>query len=257
MECRSNDKWLVHSLRLTVFLRQKPVDITQLTWWDMIAGEESESSIEFRKGRTQMREHGPYKGGELTLGVVPGRIDWLFGISLLQQQPYDGILSLGAFNDATELFDHVAKSWFTIDDPPEIDRIAFGAVLIQPVETPDKGYQCLSRYVPGLNIELDNLSDFLLQINRPLESSSSVSGVAINRLMKWSVASYLTVEGKLSARRTSTTHIPAKQDYACQLELDINTVPEHDQVLEWEKLAGLFDELVILGQEIAQKGDVP
>ena len=45
--------------------------------------------------------------------------------------------------------------------------------------------------------------------------------------------------------------------YACRLELDINTDGDFEGELPRQALPALWDELVRLGAEIAEKGDVP
>jgi hypothetical protein len=47
------------------------------------------------------------------------------------------------------------------------------------------------------------------------------------------------------------------KDFACRLELDINTVPDFQGELPRESFGQLLGELTELGQEIAQKGDIP
>jgi hypothetical protein len=44
---------------------------------------------------------------------------------------------------------------------------------------------------------------------------------------------------------------------ACRLELDISTMPEWEGELPHDGLPEVFRELVDLGQEIAEKGDIP
>jgi hypothetical protein len=45
--------------------------------------------------------------------------------------------------------------------------------------------------------------------------------------------------------------------YACRLELDLNTPADLKGVLPREHLPAIFEELASLGEEIAEKGDVP
>ena len=44
---------------------------------------------------------------------------------------------------------------------------------------------------------------------------------------------------------------------ACRLELDINTSAENTNLIPLEHIRQLFEELVNLGYEIADKGDIP
>jgi hypothetical protein len=76
----------------------------------------------------------------------------------------------------------------------------------------------------------------------------------INRLTKWSVATYQRLQVAVGSGAAEPVSRGGEM-HACNLELDINT----DAKLAGE-LAGvsdLFDELVATGLEIAIKGDVP
>jgi hypothetical protein len=45
--------------------------------------------------------------------------------------------------------------------------------------------------------------------------------------------------------------------FAVRLEVDMNTVPEYPTPLEPQNLPDLFGELVDLGAEVTEKGDIP
>lgn len=77
----------------------------------------------------------------------------------------------------------------------------------------------------------------------PFRNSRSL--FSLNRLSKWAVVS--------GAYASQVGH----KDFACRLELDINTVPDFQGELPRESFGQLLGELTELGQEIAQKGDIP
>ena len=50
--------------------------------------------------------------------------------------------------------------------------------------------------------------------------------------------------------------VEGQGQYACRLELDMNTAQEHKGELPKSALPGIFQELCEYGEEIADKGDV-
>ena len=137
---------------------------------------------------------------------------------------------------------------------PPVTRLALGAVLVKPVSDLDAGYTELSRYLPGVKLDFQQATDFLYQINR-FRPSSSVSGVVVNRLTKWA----MSVSGSIGISLTpgSGVVVPSgPPQYACRLELDINSAPSADSI-DTVKVGDLFREFVDLGYEIAEKGDIP
>ena len=87
------------------------------------------------------------------------------------------------------------------------------------------------------------------------DSKVSVDNLKLNRLSKWSVAA---TQGVLvSFTPSQIAAVPtSRQIYAGRLELDINTAPDFAGELDRGKLSQLFNELMELGTEIAEKGDV-
>jgi hypothetical protein len=134
-------------------------------------------------------------------------------------------------------------------------RLAFGAVLLQPVDGLAEGYRLLSSYVQ-LQIDPENTSDLLYQINRRRVSSSGITGLTINRLAKWSVLRLQRNLFMLSPGSPVQSHTQSEA-FACRLELDINTAPEFEGELPQAELPSLIQELVEMGREIAEQGDIP
>ena len=108
--------------------------------------------------------------------------------------------------------------------------------MLLDVNSREEGYRTLSNY---LEFDLDPKSfDFNYQINRP-RVSNALSGVAINRLSRWSVRSHQT--GTLVVTSMESELGPKK--YQCRLEVDINTHPETSDLSPRAKLSELLDEM--------------
>ena len=200
------------------------------------------------------QEEGPFEEGKLVLTIQPTRVDWLFAVAEDKEPNVGEITAIGAFPELLDKFLTQMLHWFELETCPSAQRLAFGAVLLQPVESRQEGYRQLSAYLPCVQLDPAGSSDFFYQINRPKNSSSGMAGLRINRLSKWSVA--VTRGSVLSFGQVSTLHTLGSEHFACRLELDINTAPGFSGELTQEELPVIFQELVDLGKEIAQEGDI-
>jgi hypothetical protein len=136
----------------------------------------------------------------------------------------------------------------------EVRRVAFGASLRSPVGDVEEGYAVLDRLLPCVKLDPKGSSDFLSRINRRRPSGLGLPGLSVNRLSTWSVARQV-----LRSLWAGAGDRPVDQmlGTVCQLDLDINTVPEYDNQVGQEVLGPVFGELVELGAEVAAEGDIP
>lgn len=246
--------WLAQTLRLTAF--PSPVaEIADPTWWNDLVGEPPETRVSHpRKG--EQREEGLFEGEKLTLRVQPTRIDWLFASADDQERQLEGIPTVGPFLDSVDIFFSLMRHWFELEACPAVQRLAFGAVLLQPVENREAGYRKLSPYLPFVELDPKGSSDFSYQINRPRDSKLRIPDLTINRLSKWSVATMRGVGLSLSPASV-VDYALGEAFFACRLELDINTAQDFQEEISPEQLPAVFQELVDLGREIASEGDIP
>jgi len=245
--------WQVESLRMTAFPSPAAQVATEPTWWTDLLGEPAEKQVVQPKQKAR-REEGAYEGGKLILTTQPARIDWVY---VAVDDPEGGQgepPTIGAFPATVDLFSRLMLRWFERGACPSVHRLAFGAVLSQLIGDQQTGYQRMTSYFPNLSLNLEGASDFAYQINRPRSSTSGVVGLRINRLSKWAVPIWTMVEFPV----TPEAGLQVRQGgAACRLELDINTAPDFPGDLPHEYLSRIFKELVNLGQEIAEKGDIP
>ncbi|MBI3938396.1 MAG: hypothetical protein HY323_15575 [Betaproteobacteria bacterium] len=250
--------WRVETLRLTAFPTSTTLDISGIKWWEGVTSEQPESrNIQPRIGTLQ--EVGPIRGGlcNLSFEYRPPRLDWLFSPILKDKQELTDFPTFATFPDGLNLFEEILVPW--LGQCPSANRIAFGVVLIQPVENRKAGYQLLGKYLPSVKLDADTSSDFSYQINRPRPSASGIANLRINRLSRWSVVrlSGMLVQLSVGAGQPTAQVFESKKGLdACRVELDINTSPEFEGALSQEKLASVVNELVALGVEIATKGDI-
>jgi hypothetical protein len=236
-------EWMAETLRLTAFIAS-PIPADQ-RWWQDLVGSSPENTITRQKEQIQQQE-GPFENGRLALTTLINRIDWIFTISLDKE-------TLGPFSKSIDTFTKLMDRW--LPSCPPMSRLAFGAILLKPVQNRSTGYKWLIPFLPNLKIDPDGSTDLLYQINRSRGSGTDVPGLRINRLSKWSVRVHVLVQ--LTPAPTIVNENVGQQSPAAQLELDINTSPELKGTLPPEMVIAVYHELVDMGREIASKGDVP
>ena len=138
-----------------------------------------------------------------------------------------------------------------LNEVGRVNRLAFGATLIAPGPSLDAVVTTLSGVLPQLGLDRLQTPDFVFRINRRLQSRHAPA-LAINRLFTWGIAQGQTVT-LAAGLQPSQSH---SVQYAANVELDINTVPVTSRGIPVEKSVVILDELVDLGLEIVEKGDV-
>lgn len=242
--------WKVEMLRVTAF----PVSISKKAdpgLWESLLEEAPEAALSRPKEQIY-QEEGPLGAGKLILTTHPTRIDWIHSV---EPEMSEGFPSLGNFQVSEYDFFSLVKKWLQSIMP--IKRLAFGAVLLYPVRSREEGYEKLSHWLPDIPLDGTNSFDFLYQINRPRGIDSPNRRILINRLSKWSVAMLQRVHIGMEIKgQKASSLFPSDSLCACRLELDINTSPQDVDQLPQDDLPVIFDHLVKLAEEIAEKGDI-
>ena len=236
--------WNADLLRLTAFptsrYRTPPVE----SWWEKVVGEPPDQIIaEPKKGEVQPK--GTFSNIGLTMTSQVMRVE------LRQEVNLPGQSTIGPYDDVRPAFCQLVQKWLGLENCPPLQRLAFGATLTKPVGVrKEDSYKTLGQYLPGVEIP-QHSSDFLYQINRR-RPSNAVNDLALNRLSKWSVQLLRQVSfGSAGAV------VMSPEEFSCRVELDINSDPEHTSELPADRLPALFDELVILADELSILGDIP
>ena len=242
----SND-WRVDLMRLTAFPAPGPPTTKAEAWWLALFGAPHEKSTRnLKNGVAQLLG----TVGDAYMLAIENPISFeLRQLATDPEQPPLDPDALPIFSVVEPTFQDLALRWLTLDDSPALRRLAFGATLLKPVPSIQKGYEALDGYLPDVNVAPDS-SDFLYQINRR-RPSAAISGLPLNRISKWSIQEMqeLVFSADGHAMRRSG-------GFACRVELDMNCVPSK-QPLPPDRLPSLFTELVALATEIAAAGDIP
>lgn len=245
--------WQTESLRVTAF-PVLPMDNEGTGWWQVVAGEEPESrTVQPRMGLVQ--ETGRIGDGRfsLTLSCLRDRVDWLFATGPLERE-HGGLPTCDAFSEAVDVFRNALGGWLQV--APPLKRIAFGMVLLAEVSDIRSGYQSLSSYLPSVNLDPEGSTDFSYSINRPRNLKSFPQIEKVNRLSRWAVVQMLGMTIALSQGKAVSQAL-GQASIACRLELDINTDAAFNGEIPTENIPAVLDELIGLGKEIADYGDVP
>ena len=242
----ASHQWGVNQIRLTAF-PEPSATVNGADWWQQLTGESPDTTVASPKIASHQTQ-GTFQDGTLALQIQPLRIDWLHAATAPEgMADFSG--TLGPFVTVLPTFLELMFKWLSRPDCPSLLRIAFGTVLLMPVDTREAGYERLGAYLPFVKLDATHSSDFLYQINRP-RSSNVFQPLLLNRLSKWSV-------GALQALIASPAGIAiAGRQYHCRLELDINTSAENTKTFPQDALVKLFDELGALAAEISDKGDI-
>ncbi len=251
VEITDLSNWEAETLRLTAFVNE-PIRPESITWWNSLFGEEADST-ESRPKQGVRKDEGVFDGGNLKLTSQPNRIEWLY--SWKPEEDSEGLPTIGQLDEYYQKFSLKMIAWLAMSVP--IYRLAFGAVLLKPVENREEGYKEISNFLPDIKIDVEGSRDFLYQINRPrISKVVAENNIKVNRLSKWSVIRLHRLHITIGGDQSRNMAIPSSGDSACRLELDISTDQNISNDLPYEKLADIFSELVDLGIEIVVNGDI-
>lgn len=245
--------WQAQSLRVTAFLSPS-AKIVDPKWWSELLGTEAETRS-LRPLRGEFNEQGQFDKGVLALQVSPLRVDWNLTPNVGASSEDSPLLALGAFLEIGDKFLKLMTEWLGLATAPPLQRLAFGAMLLQPVDGRDEGYKLLSKYLPSVKLSPDS-TDFLYQINRPRKSKvPQMTARSINRLTKWSCISLQRSFVQHFPDGTTNSSVLGEAVYACSLELDMSTTADFKGELPQQALIQILREQYELGKEIASKGD--
>lgn len=244
--------WRAESLRVTLFA-QAGLELSASDWWLAVVGEPPESKTERLRESLQTME-GHLGKAKLILNVLANRVDWIVGFDPNLDQELTESPNIGSYPDVLESFRNKIFPW--LKSAPAVTRLAWGATLSQPVADRVTGYRKLQEYLPSLKVDPENSSDLLYQINRP-RKSKTMEGLVVNRLQKWSVLTFHTLQFQVGATQAQIEQRMHHAVSGCRVELDINTAEGRAEILPKERVDDLVQELVRIGDEILTKGDTP
>jgi len=157
-----------------------------------------------------------------------------------------GVLKQDPQSSMEELHRLCAR-WFASPERPRVLRLAFGAVVVSPQDTPTACNTFLSRALPNIkNLDPEHSTDLLYRINRPRPVEGDPT-LRINRIGTWMAAQW-----DFASFGPNVGSVHARQ-YAATLEVDISTPA--DSEIATGNLADLFEKLQRAGQDLIENGD--
>ena len=241
--------WQVESLRFTLF-RTRPIE-TAIPLWQTLTGEKPEK-FDSQPRLNRIIEEGTVVLGYLNHTSDSVRIEWNLSPSLEQQQKTASFPTIGPLFQIKGQFIQMMNNWLTSEAVPETNRIALGSTSLIINETREETYKQLSTFLHHIEIDIENSTDLLYRINRPIKSTIE-SGLVINRLSKWSAMRIRGFEVTIGLKPEVIQG--ARIYFASKLELDINTSQDNIKPLSKEKLVPLLQELSQIVDQISKEGD--
>ena len=240
--------WQVENLRITMF-PENNARISPSSHWDEIIAEDADN-VQIQPGRLNAR-HVDRGHGVIFLIKQSEYIEWRY---LGKPDENRNELRLPIVGSLFEELDVILElSRMSLRSPSllPINRLAFGAVLLLPAQSLNTGFANLQDFFPKINFQ--RVNDFDYRVNRR-RNSEVVKDLEINRISQWSVARLERVADTLDPA-SSLADGSSSSAFASRLELDVNTVQRRD-ALQSDSLVDLFNELIHLGTELSERGDV-
>lgn len=241
--------WRALGIRLSVFPAtawEAPQDV-----WQDAVGEPPETD------QRQPREHariqsGPWREGSLQLTSSPMATVW---------QASPGATEVGLPNlegwavaDVLPDFLSITRPWL-VSAEFEIKRIGFGLNAVLSASDRISSYKILRDIINSANVDPENTSDLIYQINRPLPSKSMGDQVRLNRVMKWHAPRFGSVRFQIISGEPSAAAGPNEAYFAC-LESDTNTPADLPRHLDHALIGAIYDELVDLAWKTLEFGEI-
>jgi hypothetical protein len=240
--------WETESLRASLFSDQT-LAVTDDDWRAVSKQTENYSRQTTAGGQIYT---GNSELGQLTLSGINKRVDLLLSFALPTGPAEIGLPTIGRWTVVREKFAKLTVDWLAGLEFP-ITRIAFGAVLLFPTDSPLSTYTTLQRLLASVSIDPENMKELVFRVNWPV-ASKSVRNLMINRITNWSAIQlvFASVEVAPSPSATATT-----QRYAVRLELDHNTDAANTKPFDRAQILSLYEELMSAASENAVKGERP
>ena len=242
--------WNVEHLRLTVFA--PGFQATEL--WEKVMGVPPES-IEQRPREASIRQQGEADGNRLHLATNADRLDWTFvpnptvvpGANITPPLLRDPDQAVRKLQEALNI---------SLPSVRQVHRMAFGMLLGQEVASQAEGMSRFSQYLPHMNLEEQDASDFMFQVNRRRQLST-VPYAQVNRIARWSLEQMFIGEVRIGISPAQAPQLmpPSEPVFINRLSLDINTAPENNAIAV-VRMPSLFAELITLACRVAAEGDV-
>lgn len=250
-------KWLAEQLRFTIFPKTPIFSSDVLVDWAFALTNKHPDEIKSKPAEVFYSANGSGTFEEFNYNyLIESQIDRIH-FRMVGDPTSESIsspwIALGLLDKIIKPFSSIANKIISLNAwPNEVKRIAFGTYLLFPVDDRQHGYAELDKLLKYINMDPQNSSDFIFQINRPKSSSYG----KINRLSKWLTA---INSGPILIKQEDqkiNAQVSSNPSYAVKAILDISTFPSDKPIAtSCEKQIEILNLLVAMAFEIADKGD--
>ncbi len=240
-------EWVTEQLRLSAF-SSDPFPATERDWQRITGQEEAENRTAIAGGKMFA---GSFQGGTLSLAYSGLRADIILNATVKETTDEPQLPSIGQWSDTSASFQDTVNKWLEQTTVPMV-RLAFGAILLHQVDTRETAYKTLDELL--FSVEANpKMRELLFRCNWPVESSV-VRGLMINRITTWS--SIRVAQSRLQITGESFNVSPGPALDAVRLEIDHNTDQANAAPFDKGHLVPIFEELLELAQQNADRGEV-
>jgi hypothetical protein len=242
-------EWNAETLRLSLFFTE-PAKAT-VADWQKITGQDEPQTINNTPARRSMI--GPFQGGVLQVNAIGPRID----VVLLPKSPTETIEegylpTVGLLAEAYEQFVSATAPWLSGIELCPI-RIAVAGTAVARCDSIPDAYQKLLSLLKTVKGDPERMRELIFRVNWPT-TSRSLANLPLNRITTWAV---IQINLQLIAQvglKTMVEDTPITP--TIRLEVDHNTDAERTAPFDQNVLVPIYEELVALALENAEKGEV-
>lgn len=244
-----NIDWQVETLQITgVPTADAEIDASAL--WDELIKLDPDMS-RTKKGELDARG-ADHANGKIHLIIRPNQIQWMYASKSQHDADASGFRLIGSLDQELQVIVELGRKWFCSSQMPPLKNLVFGGILLKPAKSLSIAYEYMQELSPFLNMKkLNDPYNFEYEILREL-NSKTFDNQLINRKSEWDV-----VRLRRSAELFARDGIEYSK-FATRLDFIIATEPKGDSELpsDPKSLSDLLDELVNLGEELSQQGEI-
>jgi hypothetical protein len=242
-------EWIAETLRLSLFFSES-IKIT-VADWRRLTGEDEPQTVQNVAGRRSMI--GPFEGGVLHIAAVGPRIDCILVPKSPTETVEEGYVpTIGPWPAVCTDLQKTTSDWIGGFEQPII-RIAFAGSILAKCESVKDAYTQLLGLLRSVKGDPEKMKELNFRINWPI-NSRAVNNLTLNRITSWSV---LQIQLRLmiqTGAKTAVNETPGIQ--VIRMEFDHNTDADRTVPFDRRMLAPIYEELVALALENAEKGEV-
>jgi hypothetical protein len=245
--------WSAELLRLSLF-SNGALSVSDGDWLKLTGNPTSELR--------QVHASGSVYGGaidntcRLQVSSAHSRIDVIMSAPAGDVADVSTIRTMGPLGESTKKFSAAIEPWLK-ESKFLFNRVAVGASFLFATQSSGQSLAELEKLLSSVNGSTDGMEELFLRVNWP-QSSKVIEDLKINRITSWS-ALQLRVQLFQVAPIAFGSGSPITHNdiHAVRLEIDHSTDEKRAEVFNSHQLIPIYEELLALAFENAEKGERP